>query len=200
MASETNICNQALIELGEKTILSLEDETKTARICKTMYAPTRDKVLRDHPWNFAIKRYSMAQNTVSPVYDYAYSYKLPSDCLRVLIPSREIWEYAIEGDNLVTDYPSSNLKYISRIEDPNLFDPAFIEALAYKLASRMAVALTDNDQRHTDMVQLYNIAITEAKAVDAMEDGPKWLTSEEWLEARRMGVAGPLGIHRGQPK
>lgn len=200
MASEVEICNRALVKLGEKTILSLTDDSKPARTCNLLYKPTRNYVLRNHPWNFAIKRVEMARNTEDPVYDYAYSYKLPSDCLRVLIPNREQWEYGIEGRNLVTDYPDSFLKYIRRVEDPNQMDESFQESLACKLAAEMAVTLSDNDARHKDMVKLYQLSITEARSVDAMEDGPKWLTSEEWLESRRTGVGGPKGIHRGQPK
>lgn len=200
MASETEICNRALIKLGEKTIISLDDDSKPARVCKVLYEPTRDYVLRSHPWNFAIKRVELARNSAGPEYDYSYSYKLPTDCLRVIIPNREQWEYGIEGDNLVSDYPDAFLKYVARIEDPNLFDASFMEALACKIAAESAVSLTDNDQRHQAMVQLYGLAITQARTDDAMEDGPKWLTSEEWLDSRRTGVAGPTGIHRGQPK
>lgn len=200
MASTVDTCNRALVKLGEKTILSLDDDSKPARTCKLLYAPTRDYVLRSHPWNFAIKRIELARNTAGPVYDYDYSYKLPTDCLRVIIPNREQWEYGLEGGNLVTDYPDALLKYVRRVEDPNEMDDSFIEAFACKLAAEMAVTLTDNDARHTAMSQLYTMAITEAKGVDAMEDGPKWITSEEWLESRISGVAGPTGIYRGQPK
>ena len=200
MASEIEICNRALIKIGEKTILSLDDNSKRARICKVLYEPTRDYVLRSHPWNFAVKRVELAQNTLGPVYDYAYSYELPTDCIRVLIPSREIWEYSIEGTTLVTDYPGAMLKYIARIVDPNVFDEAFREALACKIAAESALTLTDNDPRHKAMVQLYQLAIREAKSVNAMEKGPQWITSEQWLESRRTGVAGPHGIYEGTPK
>lgn len=200
MASTVDICNRALIKLGEKTILSLDDDSKPARTMNILYEPTRDYLLRHHTWNFAIKRIEMAQNIDAPVYDYSYSYKLPTDCLRVIIPSRDLWEYAIEGENLVTDYPSTYLKYIRRVTDPNSFDALFEESLACKLAAEAATTLTDNDARHKDMVGLYDKSIADAKSVDAMEDGPKWVTSEEWLDSRRTGVAGPTGIHRSQPK
>jgi hypothetical protein len=200
MASEIGICNRALIKLGEKTILSLDDDKKAARICKSLYEPTRDYVLRTHPWNFAIKRVELARNATDPVYDYAYSYKLPSDCLRVLLPNRETWPYGIEGRNMVSDYPDGLIKYIARITDPNTFDDSFREALACKIAAEGAVALTDNDPRHKAMVQLYGLAIADAKSTNAMEAGPKWIESEEWIESRYQGVAGPTGIIRRQPK
>lgn len=200
MASTVDICNRALVKLGEKTILSLDDDSKPARTMNLLYEPTRDYLLRHHIWNFAIKRVELAQNSTGPEYDYSYSYKLPSDCLRVIIPNREIWEYAIEGQNLVTDWGDAMLKYIRRVEDPNEFDALFEESLACKLAAEGATTLTDNDARHKDMIALYDRSIADAKSVDAMEDGPKWITSEEWLDSRRTGVAGPTGIHRSQPK
>jgi hypothetical protein len=199
MASEIEIVNRALIKLGEKTILSLDDDKKSARTMKALYAPTRDYVTRNHPWNFAIKRIELARNTADPVFGYQYSYKLPSDCLRVLIPNREIWVYGIEGRNMNTDYGDAFIKYIARISDPNTFGESFQESLACKLAAEGCISLTDNDARHKAMVQLYNLSIMEARSVNAMEAGPKWIESEEWLDSRRVGVAGTTGIHRGQP-
>ena len=199
MASEIEIVNRALIKLGEKTILSLDDDKKAARIMKALYDPTRDYVTRSHPWSFAIKRVELARNAADPVFGYAYSYKLPSDCLRVLIPNREIWEYGIEGRNLTTNDGDAFIKYIARITDPNIFDPSFSESLACKLAAEGATSLTDNDPRHKAMVQLYNLSIIEARSVNAMEAGPKWIEAEEWIDSRRVGVAGTTGIHRGQP-
>ena len=199
MASEIDIVNRALIKIGDKTILSLDDNKKSARIMKSLYEPTRDYVLRSHPWSFAIKRVELAVNAADPVFGYQNSYKLPSDCLRVLIPNREIWAYGIEGRNLNTDYAGAFIKYIARIGDPNIFDPSFQESLACKLAAEAVVSMTDNDVRHKAMVQLYNLSIIDAKSVNAMETGPKWIESEEWINSRRTGVSGPTGIDRGQP-
>ena len=200
MASSTEICNRALVKLGEKTILDLSDDSKPARICNLLYEPTRDYVLRSHPWNFAIKRVELAQNVAGPLYDYDYSYTLPADCLRVIIPNRDIWQYGIEGGNLVTDYPDAFLKYIARIEAPNEFDVSFMEALVCKIAAESAIALTDDNARHKAMVQLYQMAITDARSVNAMEAGPKWIESEEWIGSRYQGVAGPTGVMRSQAK
>jgi len=200
MASEVTICNRAMIKLGEATILTLDDNTKVARTCKQLYATTRDLVLRSHAWNFAKKRVELAVNSAAPEYDFDYSYRLPSDFIRLLIPDRNVWEYSIEGQDLVTNYASGYIKYIYRITDVAKFDPSFVEALACKIAEDAAIALSDNDARHKSMRESYIRAIVDAKNINAIEDGPKWFETEQWLDARRSGISGPLGLRMGQPR
>jgi hypothetical protein len=54
------ICNSALIKVGSKQITSISDANKRAELCTLMYPKVRDKVLKSHPWNFAIKRKSLS--------------------------------------------------------------------------------------------------------------------------------------------
>jgi hypothetical protein len=54
------ICNSALIKCGSKPISSITDSNKRAELCTTMYPKVRDKLLRSHPWNFAIRRMPLA--------------------------------------------------------------------------------------------------------------------------------------------
>jgi len=56
MATAVSICSNALRKLGDDPITSLTDDTERARLCNAFYEPTRDAVLRSHPWNFAIER------------------------------------------------------------------------------------------------------------------------------------------------
>lgn len=111
MASEVEICNSALIKLGDDTITSLTDDSKRARLCNAQFARLRDEVLRAHPWNFAIRRASLAKLSQAPAFEFAAAFRLPEDpyCLRVLLLfdgsapqgiSRHRWK--IEGRTLPT--------------------------------------------------------------------------------------------------
>ena len=84
--SETQIMNSALIKLGAEVILSPNDESDRARVMKTQYPISRNKLLRSHPWNFAIEYASLAVIDPKPtqVWEYGYVYNLPADCLRPL--------------------------------------------------------------------------------------------------------------------
>jgi hypothetical protein len=56
------ICNEALQELGEQPITSLSDTTKRAEACNLIYASERDRLLKSHPWKFALRRVKTSLN------------------------------------------------------------------------------------------------------------------------------------------
>ena len=60
MASVIDICNKALDKLGQNPIISLTDGNKAANLCTRNWPLVRDQVLREHPWNFAMKRAILA--------------------------------------------------------------------------------------------------------------------------------------------
>lgn len=197
--AEVDIYNAALIKLGEKTITTVDDDVKAARTLKEIYAQQRDLELRKHIWNFAKVRDELDESSSAPDFGFTYSYDLPDDFLRLVYPDRSIWAYAIEGDKLLTDYPSGYVVYIAQITDTDVMDVSFKEVLACKLAMEVCVALADDNVRLKDLAALYVEALREARTVNAMDDGPKWLESETWLDSRLAGVAGPRGIREGLP-
>jgi hypothetical protein len=76
-ASQTLLVNQALALLGtERRITSVNDNLPTAKLALTLWDSTRDEVLADHPWNFALKRGSLAAESA----DYTPSQRI---CLRL---------------------------------------------------------------------------------------------------------------------
>ena len=79
MATEVSICSNALRRLGDDPITALTDDTERARLCNAFYVPSRDLVLRSHPWNFAVTRATLAQLSDTPVYEYGYQYAFPND-------------------------------------------------------------------------------------------------------------------------
>jgi hypothetical protein len=111
--SEVAIVNQVLVQLGQTPLVSLDDETDVALTARTLYAPTRDEILADHPWNFAIRRAGLVQIADPPapadpipLYGFAYAYQLPPGgesteppyCLRVLDTSEDgTWGSPVSG-------------------------------------------------------------------------------------------------------
>lgn len=61
--SDVEICNSALQKLGAEDITSLSDNTRRAQLCNRQYNKIRKKLLRSHPWNFAIKRQFLSEVT-----------------------------------------------------------------------------------------------------------------------------------------
>jgi hypothetical protein len=117
-SSPVQICNAALLKLGAERINSLSESNKRARLFNERYNSIRKEVLRAHPWNFAIRRASLARLPESPAYEYDFQYQLPNDCLRVLeteadkdnpsgdILGNSVTKFKIEGRRLLTNATS----------------------------------------------------------------------------------------------
>lgn len=99
MATDIDICNQALIAIGTRsTIVSFEEASPEARACARIYSDTRMRVLRSAPWGFARKdeRLTLQSaasgtpenpsgpatwNNTLPPRPWLYAYQYPTDCL-----------------------------------------------------------------------------------------------------------------------
>lgn len=178
MASDVTICNLALSHLGDDRISSLDDPTRQGRTCKLHYAPARDAVLRDHPWNFATSRESLALLTGVTAVGWNYVYAYPSDCLF----AREIWqeteqvnptpfEIIRKGDKriIVTNQEDAVLEYTVQVTDTTQFDPLFVDALSYKLAAELAMPLTRSVPITQAMLSLYMNRVAQATTIDSRE-------------------------------
>lgn len=185
MASVVQICSLALTRLGHKAIISLTDGSKGSGLASLHYEPTRDSVLRAHPWNFAIRRDAIAADSQAPAWGYARAFQLPSDCLRLVQLERPDAEYRVEGRKIVTDEGAPlKIEYIARISDPNEFDSVFIDALAARLAAELAVPLTDNAQIMDQMMSAYALKLSEARTMDSMEGTPRGIDADGWITSR----------------
>ncbi|MGY8734079.1 MAG: hypothetical protein ACKVK0_18255 [Pirellulales bacterium] len=172
MSSEVDICNTALNMIGASNIISLTEDSKSARLCNQRYEPTRDSVFRAHPWNCLIKRVELAADTVAPAFEWSYAYTLPSDCLRVLQEQYLDCVFKVEGRKIVTNDSSFRLIYIGRITDPNEYDKLLEDALAQRMAAEMAYPLVASSALSTNMFQMYEMKLKEARFVDATEGMP----------------------------
>ena len=186
MASEVQIFNLALSKLGEDIIISLSEDSKPGRACNLIYADTRDNLLRSHSWNFATNRASLALLTTTPAYEFDYEYQLPSDCLKVLKmdPEGNDITFKIEGRKLLTNEKPVNILYITQITDTNKFDSLFIEVLSAKLASELAVTLTESINLADFLNQKYEISLSLARGMDAQEGTPENIIATSWVNSR----------------
>lgn len=211
MASETDICNLALTRIGHTTITSLTQGNKAADLCLLHYALSRDALLRAHPWNFSIKRATLAQSATTPNHEFTYYHVLPTDCLKVL---RTSWEadgysstavygfpgingyngeptpYRIEnvtnvGKCLACNESSVSIEYVAKITDAAQFDALFVDLLAQRLAAELAPAFTDTQTMATAMWNIYQSKLAEARTTDAQEGTPREVVDvSPWIAVR----------------
>ena len=169
MASTVDICNGALNQLGATTILSLTEDSKNARLCNSRYTQVRDGLFRTHPWNCLQKRIELAADTTAPAWGFSYAYTLPADCLRLLRILDYDSNYKVEGRKILSNTSSMKILYIGRITDPNEYDELLRETLSAALGADIAFAVTSNNQTATNMYNLFQDKLRDARFVDATE-------------------------------
>ena len=184
MASSTDICNFALAHVGSKSIISLNDEDKRARLCKQLYPLFRDEMLRGHPWNFAIGEAHLAELTAKPKFGFTRIFALPADFLRLVNLQNRYIDYRLEGGYLHSNEKTVMIKYVQRCEDSERFDPSFTLALSFKIAASLALSLADDNNLHNLMGDRHKDTLANARSMDAQENPATVIHADEWLDSR----------------
>ena len=105
MASEVDVCNAALGELGDNaTVASISPPSGSIQAvhCARFYPIARDALLEMHNWGFALKRVSLALLAETPPSSWLYVYDAPSDVVNFL---------AVVDPNAADDYSSGISQY-----------------------------------------------------------------------------------------
>jgi len=197
MPSVVDICNEAMDLLGAATITSLTENSNEARLCNRRFDTVRDAVLRAHPWNVAITRSQLAQDSTAPAFGFTYQYTLPTNpyCLRVLSfwnssVDNEVAAYdsnvmfKIEGRKVLSNEGACRITYLARITDTEQYDSLLSSAIAHRLAAETAYAITGSNSVSQGMQALYEARLREAKGVDAMEGYPEQPQADEYINVR----------------
>lgn len=207
MASRTDWANRALSKIGESRIINLDDNTPRGALLNSMFDIVLDGELRRRKWSFSIKRTQLAADVATPAFGYAAQYQLPTDCLRVLSilnfdvgPDLSDYRtyptqlYVIEGRKLLYGRPTGSpptspmpLRYIARQPDTTLWDPAFGDAFACRLAMEIAEKITNSSDKRTLALREYQMSIREAVRANAIELPPDYVGDDAWFYARLRG-------------
>lgn len=185
ITSEVQICNNALIEIGAQRISALSDTTERARLCNEQYAKIRNELLYAHPWNFAVKRVSLASTVTEPPFEWDTEFTLPADCLRVLDTDLyKDMDYQIEGRFLYANVDAIKIKYIAEITDVTKFSPGFAECLSLKLAASLSYALTQSSGLKEQIEAKFERRIKVVRTFDAQEGVGTRVYADAWLNSR----------------
>ena len=178
MASQTDICNQALTKIGADRILAITDDTKAASTLNAIWAIKRDAELAAQPWTFAIRRASLPASTTTPSFGWSYAYPLPSDYLAMVEVGEDYAFYtgdpqplfALEGGEVLTDQGSPlNIRYVSRVTNTGLYPALFAEALASASVVKpvLQLGLPDEFIEHGDPARLLSLQGLDAAGIEA---------------------------------
>jgi hypothetical protein len=199
MTSEVSIANRCCTLLGADLIISLADDTNRARAISANYEAIRDAELARHRWRFAIARASLPALATVPDSDYARQFQVPNDFLKLieggdLVSGPDLSDYcgggslySREGRTILTNLGAPlHIRYIARITDASMFDPAFAESLAARLADELCERLTQSDSKRQICMAAYKRALGEAKLANALEVPPQSASEDSWIAVRRL--------------
>jgi hypothetical protein len=188
MTSVTDICNAALLKLGEKRITDAGFATPTnerERVCSEHYERIRDRELRKNRWNFSVKRISISADEDAPVYGFDCAYSVPADMLRFIEIYETRKDYKLEGAKILTDVGDEiNIRYVRKVTVVNEMDAIFRDALAAALAVEFCERLPGKSGLKSEVKSDYVDQMTLAAQAGALENPVQELPEDDWITCR----------------
>jgi len=208
--TNTDICNMALGKIGASQIKNLADTTEnipSAIQCRLHFEQTRDSLIRSHYWRFASARAELTQDTTDPAFEWDSQFILPDDFMRL----KSVWgdnftptgntelSFAIEGQRILTNEASVDIRYIKKVEDPDEFDSLFVEVLVLHLALKLVAPLSGaNPKLQQVLVTELRLVMPRVRALDRQETNTIGrINRRPWVEARISG--GGTGLRPAVP-
>ena len=164
--SEVDVLNAALLKIGADTITGIDDGSVNAERCKILYPPLRRAHLRMHHWNFAERRATLAQALPAPEFEFAFRYPLPPNALKLKeyngtqVDTSQFIEgffianrFKIEGREVFTNDGEVRIVYVADIDDPNLWDPLFYQAMVHLLGADLADAIPHDPAKAKNLLE-----------------------------------------------
>lgn len=210
ITSSTDICNLALDLLSVGNVTDIENPTNsTEELCARWYDQTRRKLLREHPWNFATKRATLAASSTAPAFGFNKAFPVPADFVRLCTIHDNSFErevvaghnhYQFEGgeiliSNTFGDSNALNIRYVYDIKTVSQFDPLFVDLLAHDLALALAYKGTETNSNVERINQLMRARGQIARAIDGQERPPT-LVQRSVSRAARRNVGANANSHR----
>lgn len=193
ISSAVSICNRALALIGgTRKISSLLEASTEANACRSVYDFSLRSLLAEHPWVWCRSVAALPQASLVSVPGFLYAYNFPASCLylhRVFnedCKSGPFAQYVVDGTRMIfTDLFQAYAEY-TKLPEEDIFPPLFAEALAWRIAAELSVALSGGStSKREHLYKFYSEAVANAAALDANEnlDVPhRW--GDEYLRAR----------------
>lgn len=195
MASKTELFNKALARIGERPIQEGQNDTPQARACAIAFPTVLEAVLREHPWNFAIKRVVLSPLVEKPAFGYANYFKIPSDCVRIVqiqtdesknTPRAfEPHPYATERGKIACDVNLLYVRYVTKDVEIGDFDSLALEYFVIRLAAEITMILTNSLDLKETLRQEARLLLGDAQNIDSTEGYTLPIIEGNWLDVRR---------------
>lgn len=178
MPTDTAVANQALTRIGHTRLLqSTDDPGPEAATVRAHLTDMADAVLEDFPWPFATRTVALPLLAAARN-GWEYAYSVPADFLYAqaldvegtrpdALTAATRVPYTIEANDaadglvLLTDAEDAVLRYTARVP-LGVFSAQAADALAWRLASELALALPKDVNKARAMLAMYESALARA--------------------------------------
>lgn len=199
VSNALEICNLALLMIGQHTIPSLDEngdsDTLQAETCRAFYDQARMSLLSRYNWTFALSRFKYGETKYDSSenrkkdrekylskneIEYNYKYQLPHDFLKLvsvkdgenkdLLPITGCKPpYSLEGVSLFCDTFPCRILYVHDVENVLHFSSMFIDCLVLELATRLTKIFNDSTTYKQQLEIDFARLIDEAKRLDCQQ-------------------------------
>lgn len=183
----------------DQTIVSLSDSGLLAKRCARHYVATVREVLRDGVWRCARRRVSLAPKVEKPGFQWQNQFQLPPDFIRTIsingirVGEPDCPEFEVEGRLFLANLDMVQLSFVRDITQegsPSVLDldPLCEEAIAKKLASKLAWLMQQSRTLRESLLQEYDVIIRKARNANSRDAFEKTLSqggvTSSWLGGR----------------
>jgi hypothetical protein len=199
------IANRALGHLGEDDRIDAPDEaSRPARAVKRAWEATRQFVLAQAHWSFALRTVALTQRVPQDEWPIALgrnAFPLPADLVElveIVQPDCLVDDddaYSIErgpnGQEILADDPGPIVvRYVRDgldISDPTSWPPAFVAAFTYRLAWEISDALGADKGRKDRALNAYDRELRLARRANARTKPRQRNREGDWVKSRQRG-------------
>lgn len=186
---DLDICNQALLLLGQPGILTLDtdiDESKAVEYCARAYETCRLSLLSQYNWKFAIDREKLVedQDISAIVTDgvWTHAFELPNSFLRLI--ETNVPEFEISGGYFYCNQGSDvSILYVSDVDEGQM-PVTFTSTLAALIAREISFAMTGDAKLMEVLNGVYTQRLNIARSHDNQHMFMRDL-DDTWISARR---------------
>jgi hypothetical protein len=197
MTTVLELFNGALLELGERRLASLTDETETRRALDDVWRDggLKDWLLSQGLWNFAMRTTEITFSpSITPGFGYQFAFDKPTDWVRTAAMSadeyfsRPLNAYYDEQQFWFADYETIYVRYVSKDTDfgydMSQWPPAFSRWIETYMAYRIALRVTGSSNVRDSLYAMQNRLLVDARSQDAMNDAAGFPPAGTWTMSR----------------
>lgn len=196
--TDLECANRALNMLGVAPVGSLTDDTQSARVMNAMLPLTKKAVLSEFAWSFALKLAVLNKSPVAAPPGFSVTFTMPSDAENIiqvyrgkLTLNEGNWRthliklnFIIQNGVICTNEEDCSVEYTYSNLTLSSWSAAACEALAVRLASDAAAALTGGQSNGTVLLQKYQYMAQNAVGRSATAEDIAQVLNTHYIDSR----------------